>query len=112
LTVAVVGIAIWALAGSFWTSGSVLPSHGTANDTIFTWRVTYAKSPGQSAPTVCLARYRNGSAYGGAVMMAIDQQGDILVDYFYQDKLPAGTYSFEMWTDDDETEGNGPQVSD
>ena len=68
LTVAVVGIAIWALAGSFTTAGSVFPPEGCSNETIFHWSIQYAKSPGQDAPAVYLHVYRNGSLYGGEVI--------------------------------------------
>ena len=46
-------------------------------------------------------------------MMAIDRQGQILVDYSYTATLPSGSYTFEMWTVDDETsERDGPNVED
>ena len=109
-TILVAGIAILALAGHFYTTGTVMPPSGCANDTPFHWYVTYAKDPYESAPEVYLHVYRNGDQYGGDRMMYIDYEEEILVRYKYDYTLPSGSYTFEMWADDDETGGSGPYV--
>ncbi|HUT04496.1 MAG TPA: hypothetical protein VM163_11470 [bacterium] len=110
LSVLIVALAVLVFAGEFYGNGMVLPTSGCADDTPFHWYVTYAKGPGESAPEVYLHVYKDGDLYGGDRMMYIDQQQSILVDYKYDATLPAGSYTFEMWTDDDETEGSGPYV--
>ena len=115
LTVAVVGIAIWALAGSFTSSGSVYPSEGCTDETIFHYRISYALDPGEDPPDVYVKIFKGGEQVGGDRLLGIQQIGSIVVDYEYTTTLDeAGSdYSFKFWCLWDETtEQSGPDVED
>ena len=115
LAVAVVSIAIWALAGQFTSNGSVYPSEGCTDETIFHYYVSYALDPEDEPPAVYVHIYKGGEMVGGARAMGIQQIGSIIVDYEYETTLgEAGTdYSFKFFTIDDETtEQPGPDVED
>lgn len=57
LTFAVVGIAVWALAGYLMDNGYVDPDIGWKDETEFTYTVSYWKGPGESAPDVLVIGY-------------------------------------------------------
>jgi len=100
----IAALAVLAFAGSFYNQGAVSPTTGYANETIFTYTVQYALSPGQDPPDVYV-RITKGGATWGRYMMSIVHIGSIVVDYSYQTTLsPAGDdWGFRFETVDDTT---------
>ena len=107
----IAALAVLAFAGSFCTNneppchtGNVSPANGYANETIFTYTIGYALSPGQDPPDVYV-HITKGGVQQGSYMMSIEHIGSIIVDYRYQTTLSlAGTdWGFWFSTVDDTT---------
>jgi len=96
-------LAALAFAGSFYGDGTVWPTSGYANSTLFTYAIAYDLSPGQNPPVAYVDIYR-GSTYWESNMMAIAGIDSAVVYYFYTRTLPAGSdYAFGFHTVDDST---------
>ncbi len=96
LTVAVVGVAIWALAGYLMDNGAVTPDIGWKDETEFTYTVSYWRSPDEEAPDVLILAYWKG-LFEWDEMMYIDNPMSIPVNYWYTTTLDkAGNWGFKF----------------
>ena len=90
----VLAVAILALAGYLF-DGSVTPTEGDANSTVFEYDVYYSLSPGENPPTVYVLGYL-GIDMQFEQMMSFTRIGDVYVLYWYQTMLPAGDWGFKF----------------
>ena len=99
VTVAVVGIAVWALAGYFLNDGRVKPPEGCADDTTFHWYVEYQLEGEEDPPDVHVAIY-DGGDLKFYEMMAVVEIDSGVVRYSYQRTLtlPDDEYLFRFET--------------
>ncbi|MBN2209025.1 MAG: hypothetical protein JW759_06990 [Candidatus Coatesbacteria bacterium] len=102
-TLAVVGVAICALAGWFYTDGTVAPTMGYADETDFLYSIVYQLAPGQETPPNVFLELYNGGYFDSEHMMGVAWFSTPYVCYEYSTKLAAGNWGFQFKTVDDET---------
>ncbi len=102
-----------AFGGAAGLEDGVRPNVGTADDTVFLFKVIYRDNDGDPAEYVRVVLWRNGAAHAALRMVTHDPQPDPATGVVYRARrrLPAGSYEYRFGAADKDGKAVGPPTA-